>query len=492
MLRLLYCRIALILKVGALSLCVCLPALPWQGQMEKDWEAQRWQQLINQVGARDAAEAYGASIKRSQQLVVMIEGNLGDAPTIGAGIAFGLDKDGLYILTANHVVRRGTVEANSLRVKLKSSPTLLLQAELLSHFDVEADLAAIRVVGWAGQKADVCGLEFGQLEELWQRLKRGFTVHAVGNPNGIGWAMSVSPELVAEVTDSHVMFQSTFIGRGDSGGALIGDRGNLLAMIQADQPPFASAMLLSKALQIVGRWDYPVDLMDSPFGKFGYEGYGTRLTAAAGTGDLRTVQRMLDACWNPSVEGRLAIDPLGESGAKGQVEVVKAIIAAGVSADAMNYALSRAAGADQIGTMEILLSHGAKANAPRESGSTPLHSAADGGHANAIKVLLAHGANVNAKRSDGVTPLYLAASSKCLEAVTVLLAAGGGVGNRGQEGRTPLHRAVSSGDAAIVKALLEAGAEVNAKDVWGKTPLATSSEGAVDILKLLHAHGAKR
>ena len=78
----------------------------------------------------------------------MVEGELGDAPTIGAGIVFGLDKGALYVLTANHVVRRGALEAHSLRVKLKSSPTQSFEAELLSHFDAEGDLAAIASTDW--------------------------------------------------------------------------------------------------------------------------------------------------------------------------------------------------------------------------------------------------------------------------------------------------------------------------------------------------------
>ena len=423
----------------------------------------------------------------------MVEGDLGDAPTIGAGIVFGLDKGALYVLTANHVVRRGTLEAHSLRVKLKSSPTQSLEAELLSHFDAEGDLAAIRVNGLATQGVDVCKFEFGELEELWQKLKRGFAVHAVGNPNGIGWAMSVTPELVSELTEKRVMFQSTFIGRGDSGGALISDRGHLLGMIQADQPPLVSAILLSSALQTVARWDYPLDLMDSPYGKFGVGGYGTRLVLAAGTGDTRTVQRLLNACWNPNATGgNVTAAVMGEASGHGQLEVVKLLIAAGVDANGLNYGLSHAARTDEVETMEWLLSHGAKADAVQDYGSTPLHSAASAGNVKASKLLLTHGANVNARQTDGATPLYLAVSDKRRDVVELLLASGSPVNTPGQGGKTPLHEAAFIGDPEIVKALLDAGAEVNAKDTWGKTPLGISSDEALEVRKILKAHGGRR
>lgn len=46
-----------------------------------------------------------------KQLVVMIEATLGGMERYGAGIIFGTGADSLSIVTANHVVRAGGIEA---------------------------------------------------------------------------------------------------------------------------------------------------------------------------------------------------------------------------------------------------------------------------------------------------------------------------------------------------------------------------------------------
>lgn len=59
--------------------------------------------------------------------------------------------------------------------------------------------------------------------------------------------------------------------------------------------------------------------------------------------------------------------------------------------------------------MAAALDGGADVNARDDQGATPLHFAADRGHADIAGVLIAAGADVNAADEDGATPLHYAA-----------------------------------------------------------------------------------
>jgi len=52
------------------------------------------------------ADDFDKELAATLKLVVMVHAQLAAAPVFGAGIVFGREKDRLYILTANHVVRR--------------------------------------------------------------------------------------------------------------------------------------------------------------------------------------------------------------------------------------------------------------------------------------------------------------------------------------------------------------------------------------------------
>ena len=114
--------------------------------------------------------------------------------------------------------------------------------------------------------------------------------------------------------------------------------------------------------------------------------------------------------------------------------------------------------------------HMADVNA-RDDDDTPLHYAANGGHAAIASVLIAAGADVNAKNDDDDTPLRWAAGADYVTVVVLLLAAGADVDGRNEDDETPLHWAARNGRAAAVDALIAGGADVDAKDKDGDTPL---------------------
>ena len=101
----------------------------------------------------------------------------------------------------------------------------------------------------------------------------------------------------------------------------------------------------------------------------------------------------------------------------------------------------------QAGNIQVVkhnIAIGADVNSKDESGSTPLHSAADFGHKEVAELLITKGADVNAKSSDvGWTPLLGAAGKGHKEIVELLIAKGADVNAKNKSGDTPLDLAIS-------------------------------------------------
>jgi hypothetical protein len=103
------------------------------------------------------------------------------------------------------------------------------------------------------------------------------------------------------------------------------------------------------------------------------------LVAAAGVGDLKTVQRLLDNGVSPN-----AVAP--------------------VSGDEGCSALEAAAGSGSTPVVQLLLDRGADVNAPSPWGATAMTGAAIGGYPDTVQLLISRGADVNSD-DDGTTPL---------------------------------------------------------------------------------------
>lgn len=82
-------------------------------------------------------------------------------------------------------------------------------------------------------------------------------------------------------------------------------------------------------------------------------------------------------------------------------------------------------------------------DAADSDGWTPLHFAADRGHASVCLTLLDEGANVCSRDSNKRTPLHLAATGNHLEVARVLLAHGASKTSKNIAGMTPLDCAKS-------------------------------------------------
>jgi ankyrin repeat protein len=396
-------------------------------------------------------------------LVAAITGQMGETQVFGAGIVFAREKDRLYIATANHVVRQGARESSNLQIRLRNWPDKPLKARLMPQAERELDVAALTVDGLVANGIDPCALSLDRLAPPGA-AKRGATVLPIGNPNGIPWGVPVRPDDILEVRDNHVLFESARIARGHSGGTLLGAGGQLIGMIQADEPPNGRALSMQRLIQILQNWNFPVHLR-VPAKDFQGD-YTTPLFAAVQKNDVEDARRLLgQVCTN--------LTETPESLNRSRV-------------------LTMAQGADMV---NLLVQAGADVNPRTISAFSPLEAAAEGGHLEIARALIAHGADVNRISSTGYgNALAYAVTFGRLEMVKFLLTNGANPNLAGNPNRqTPVmaampinwNRPIPVHDE-ILGVLIQAGADVNGKDDKGDTPLTIAvkehDETAIRIL----------
>ena len=203
--------------------------------------------------------AQGLSIEQAeeqaQQLVVMIDGKFGDESSIGAGIIFDKRPDSLYIVTANHVVRRGTTEAGDIGVRLLKVPGQRLPAKLLEK-STERDLAVLRVDGVSAFQSELASIRLDRLGDL-EAVKVKDEVYTVGQPNAIRWNVSAGGDRITRV-DEGFAFQSSTVAPGSSGGALFNAQWLLIGLVQKDAPPFAEAIRIDTVMRLLQAEKYSV------------------------------------------------------------------------------------------------------------------------------------------------------------------------------------------------------------------------------------------
>jgi alpha-tubulin suppressor-like RCC1 family protein len=210
-----------------------------------------------QLGAQDPAPASASS--ETEQIVVMIRCTIDGEPSIGAGILFGSASDRLYVVTANHVVRRGTTEATDIRVELRGLPGEPVPATLTTRFDAKRDVAVLSIAGVRAKGIDPALLPFDRLGDP-ASLSRGDGVRALGYPQGRPWGSSVAASPLVSVSDSLVVFETAQVVPGNSGGALLDARGQIVGLVLNVLPPEATARSITQVSEVLREWGFPVAL----------------------------------------------------------------------------------------------------------------------------------------------------------------------------------------------------------------------------------------
>lgn len=421
-------------------------------------------------------------LEMTSQIIVMLRAEFEGAAEFGAGIVVGRDKDRLFIITAYHVLHRGALHP-VVRVKFMSSADKYLEAKLLKH-DEALDLALISVENLSKEKVDPCKLRLARLGDQ-QELARGSGVFAIGNPNEVGWAYPIEPERITRIDGNEVVFQSTFIRRGHSGGALLDDSGHIIGMTTADEPPFARALKMEVLLEKVKQWGIPIQVSRV------LEDGMTPLHVAARNGDLVEIRNLLTDC-GPNVTDFNNDTPLHFAAGSQKSDAVILLLKAGADVNALNNdgwpPIQGTIETRDLETFKVLVRAGAKFDFDTYSA---LIQATRAGQPEMVAQLVKGGARLDA--TDGDTALHYAVFNDSVELVQLLLNAGAKIEMKGRSGRTPLHVAVMGRDKEssrieIITILLKAGARGDSIDVKGNSPLhETVLYEDLDTLKLLLA-----
>lgn len=233
-----------------------LTPLEEQSERAKEIEA-KWREEYRREGE---AHYRLRSVMNAMHAIVLIEGRLGETPTLGAGIIVGRDGDVLYVATANHVVRRGSVQAHDLKVVLHTGKNRRWQANLLPRFDSTLDLTVLAISGVSNNDFDVCSSLSLLIRPKVDSIGRGTRVYPVGHPNGELWILPAEPDAIVRVEEASITFQSVVLSVGHSGGGLLTANGSLIGMIIKDSPPFGSALPIEKIMHALQQWNIPTQL----------------------------------------------------------------------------------------------------------------------------------------------------------------------------------------------------------------------------------------
>ncbi len=186
--------------------------------------------------------------KRS--VVKIITYKQGNPKDIGAGIIISIGDEELYIITAYHVIE----ESDETIVKFYYNPMLELKGKIFEKVDKERDLAVLFIKS-SNIPNNIKILDIGDAS-LVKELDQ---VIAIGHPGSKEWQAS-SGEILLSDDISNFSFSRETIDPGNSGGALLNDKYQLIGIVKQKGYGDGSALKIEYALKILDGWRIPLSL----------------------------------------------------------------------------------------------------------------------------------------------------------------------------------------------------------------------------------------
>lgn len=154
--------------------------------------------------------------------------------------------------------------------------------------------------------------------------------------------------------------------------------------------------------------------------------------------------------------------------------------------------MHKAAAADDVAALKLLLEYRGDPNAVDALGEQPLHFAARNGDTDCLRLLIEFESSADSQRTkDRNTALHVAASSEYTNGIRPLTSVIP-VDAKNSFGETPLFSAVSKDHMEASRLLIELGADVNAADYTGRTSLMLAARrGLLDHVQWLIEQGAQ-
>jgi len=199
-------------------------------------------------------------LDRAQNLIATISAQFEDGPSHGAGVVVSGRDGSIYVVTANHVVRRHDQQAARITVRFRFMPGESVPGRVLDDYDETLDLAVLIVERDQRRPVSLADVPFQSLGEP-ERLRRGDDLYAIGNPLGQGLDRTDLPLKFREREGGVLRFAASALHVGYSGGGLFDSSSQLVGVVTRDKSQYGEATSVSVVIDKLKRWGYPVSLV---------------------------------------------------------------------------------------------------------------------------------------------------------------------------------------------------------------------------------------
>jgi S1-C subfamily serine protease len=206
--------------------------------------------IVRFAGTHIAASRYRRALPLQEAKNVVV--NLRDAEmqSIGSGIVLGIRGDRLYIMTSRHVAWPDDEKRNEVRVSFFTAPGESFKANVLDFSDPNLDLAVLSIPATTPGLPPVRPLSLGDLSSV----KLATPVRSIGHPAGVLWRDAATAEKFSRRASSNLVFESTIVDNGSSGGGLFDSCGGLLGMIRWGGSGDGVATPIDRLLEKLAEW----------------------------------------------------------------------------------------------------------------------------------------------------------------------------------------------------------------------------------------------